>query len=84
MQGQVLKFRSDIGVGVIQGVVPEARLRHDDGRSYRFTRTEILNADVTAALVGRDVDFVIEALNPRAIIFNSGSPWTALGSANRA
>lgn len=75
MQGQVLKFRSDIGVGVIQG---------EDGRSYRFSRTEILNADAGPALVGQDVDFVIEALNPRAIILTSGSPWTALGSADRA
>lgn len=75
MQGQVLKFRHDIGVGVIHG---------EDGRSYRFSRTEILNADAEPTLVGQDVDFLIEARHPRAIILTSGSPWTALGSADRA
>lgn len=75
MQGQVLKFRHDIGVGVIQG---------ENGRSYRFSRAEVLNAHAGPALVGQDVDFLIEALHPRAIILTSGSPWTALGSANRA
>lgn len=75
MQGQVSKFRSDIGVGVIQA---------EDGRAYRFVRTEILNAEARPALVGEDVDFVVEAMHPRAIILTSGSPWTALGAATRA
>ncbi len=75
MKGQILKFRSDIGVGVIQG---------EDGRSYRFSRNEILNAEARPALVGEDVDFLVEARHPRAIVLVSGSPWTALGPSNRA
>ena len=71
MQGQVSKFRSDLGVGVI---------RAEDGRSYRFTRTEILNPAPEPALIGQEVDFVIDARLPRAIILTSGSPWTAFGA----
>lgn len=75
MQGQVLKFRSDIGVGVIQG---------EDGRNYRFLRGEIVNADAGLCIVGEDVDFVVVARKPRAIFLTSGSPWTAFGPVSRA
>lgn len=69
MQGHVSKYRADLGVGIIRG---------EDGRSYRFMRSDILNP--ASGLVGEDVDFEIEARQPRAIILTSGSPWTAYGA----
>lgn len=68
MQGQVLKYRADIGVGIIQA---------EDGAAYRFSQSEILNPG--PVLVGEEVDFLIEARHPRAIFVTSGSPWTAFG-----
>lgn len=68
MQGQVLKYRADLGVGII---------RAEDGQAYRFVSSEVLNP--AAALVGEEVDFEVDARHPRAIIVTSGSPWTAFG-----
>jgi hypothetical protein len=68
MYGQITKFRDDIGIGVIAA---------ENGRKYRFTRSEILNA--SSRLVGEDVNFVVVASRPRQIISLSGSPWTAFG-----
>lgn len=68
MYGQITKFRDDIGVGVIQA---------EDGRAYRFTSAEIVNA--ASRLLGADVDFLVDARRPRQIITMSGTPWTAFG-----
>jgi cold shock CspA family protein len=68
MYGQITKFRDDIGVGVIEA---------EDGRKYRFVKTEIVNrAD---GLIGQGVDFLVDASRPRQIIMMAGSPWTAFG-----
>jgi cold shock CspA family protein len=68
MYGQITKFRDDIGVGVIAA---------ENGRKYRFVKSEILNDD--KRLVGTEVDFVVVASRPRQIITMTGSPWTAFG-----
>ena len=68
MYGQITKFRDDIGVGVIAA---------EDGRRYRFARTEVING--ADRLIGQGVDFLIVASRPRQIIMMSGSPWTAFG-----
>jgi|GEM_PF-1732475 len=69
MLGQITKFREDIGIGVIAA---------ENGRKYRFTKSEVLNAG--SRLVGCDVDFEVIASRPRQIISLSGSPWTAFGA----
>lgn len=68
MYGQITKFRDDIGVGVIEA---------EDGRKYRFAKTEVVNT--ADRLIGQGVDFLIVASRPRQIIMMSGSPWTAFG-----
>lgn len=73
MQGQVLKYRADLGVGII---------RAEDGQAYRFRCSEVLNPG--AGLVGEEVDFEIDQRHPRAIIVTSGSAWTAFGPPARA
>lgn len=72
MYGEITKFHDDIGVGVIAA---------ENGRKYRFTKTEIRNA--ASALIGQAVDFVPVAGRPRDIIMLVGSPWTAFGGLAR-
>lgn len=71
MQGRITKFRSDMGVGVIEA---------DCGRKFRFTKSEIRSAG--SDLVGQDVDFLVEAQRPREIIMLGGSPWAAFSGCN--
>lgn len=68
MYGEIKKFRSDIGIGVIHA---------EDGRAYRFERTEILNR--RDDLEGQEVYFDISSLKARDIIVLAGSPWAAFG-----
>jgi hypothetical protein len=68
MQGQITKYRDDIGYGIIET---------DEGRRFRFSRRQIKNA--ADGLVGQEVDFVLVASRPADIIMLSGSPWTAFG-----
>ncbi len=68
MYGEIRKFRSDLGVGVI---------RAEDGRSYRFEFGEIRNH--RADLEGREVDFVASSFKARDIVVLAGSPWAAFG-----
>lgn len=68
MQGQITKYRDDLGFGVI---------KMDDGRRYRFAKQQIKNS--AELLIGRDVDFVLSASRPTDIIIISGSPWLAFG-----
>lgn len=70
VHGEITKFRADIGFGVITG---------EDGRKYRFTPSELVNAK--GDLVGNTVDFVVVANRPRQIIVLSGSPWSVFGNA---
>lgn len=73
MQGQITKFRGEIGIGVIAA---------DDGRKYRFSKSAIMNAN--ALLIGEDVDFQISAGRPAEIIVLAGSPWSAFGAPGTA
>jgi hypothetical protein len=68
MYGEIKKFRSDLGVGVI---------RAEDGRSYRFQGEEIRNRFET--LEGHEVHFMPGDLKARDIIVLAGSPWAAFG-----
>ncbi|HXF52686.1 MAG TPA: hypothetical protein VNK52_01050 [Hyphomicrobiaceae bacterium] len=72
MYGRISKYREDIGVGVIVT---------DDGRKYRFSRSDVLNRN--HAILGEDVDFVPEGNRPIEIIVMKGSPWTVFGAALR-
>ncbi|KAB2920598.1 MAG: hypothetical protein F9K29_01810 [Hyphomicrobiaceae bacterium] len=72
MHGQITKYREDIGYGVIEA---------DNGRKYRFSRSEIINSG--DGLVGQDVDFVLIANRPSEIIMMTGSPWTIFGDVSR-
>lgn len=73
MQGQIIKFRHDLGVGVIAT---------DAGEKFRFTGSEINNPN--SKLVGLEVDFLVESRRAADIILLHGSPWTAFGTATRA
>jgi len=68
MQGEITKYRDDLGFGVITA---------DDGRRYRFARKHVMSA--AADLVGQEVDFLISSNQPAEIIVLSGSAWTAFG-----
>ena len=68
MQGQITKFRDDLGFGVI---------KTDDGRRYRFAGQQVRNA--TELKIGHEVDFVLHASQPSDIIIMSGSAWFAFG-----
>jgi cold shock CspA family protein len=69
MYGEIKKFRRDIGVGIIAA---------EDGRAYRFERTEILNRQ--DELEGQEVHFELGDLKARGIVVLAGSPWAAFGS----
>ncbi len=73
IQGEITKFRNDIGYGIIKS---------DNGRKYRFTKSDIVNSG--DELVGATVDFFVVASRPTEIIVMQGSPWTVFGSAGRA
>ena len=68
MYGEITKFQDDLGVGVIEA---------EDGRNYRFTKSEIVSS--ARQLVGEDVDFIVDASRPRQIVMLSASLWTAFG-----
>jgi hypothetical protein len=69
MQGQITKFRSDLGIGII---------RAEDGRSFRFRGSSLLNARTD--LVGESVDFLLTSRRPKDIVVLRGSPWKAFGA----
>ena len=69
MYGEIKKFRRDLGVGVI---------RAEDGRAYRFERSEIRNR--LEDLEGQEVHFRLGEFKARDIIVLAGSPWAAFGS----
>lgn len=68
MYGEIKKFRSDIGVGVIAA---------EDGHAYRFMHAEILNRRDN--LEGQEVHFELGDLKAREIIVLAGTPWAAFG-----
>jgi hypothetical protein len=69
MHGQIIKFRDDLGFGVI---------RTDDGSRFRFTRNEIKNPN--GKLLGLDADFLLDTRRAKDIILMHGSTWTVHGS----
>lgn len=69
MQGQIVKFREDLGFGVI---------RAEDGSSFRFERSQIMNPN--GKLVGLDADFVLDTRKASDIILMHGSTWAAFGA----
>lgn len=71
MQGQITKFREDIGYGVITA---------DDGRKFRFAKSEVVN--LNGKLVGHEVDFLLEARAPKEIILLTGTPFTVFSAAS--
>lgn len=68
MHGQIVKFRDDLGFGVI---------RTDDGACFRFQRSEIKNPN--GRLIGVDADFLLDTRRAKDIILMQGSTWTAFG-----
>ena len=68
MQGQITKFRRDIGVGVITA---------EDGQKFRFTEEEVVN--LNGRLVGHEVDFLVDTRRPQEIILLTGTPWNVFG-----
>jgi len=73
MHGQIIKFREDLGFGVIKA---------DDGSKYRFSKAEIVN--LNGHLIGENVDFLIQNRAPKAIFVMAGSPWSAFGAKRAA
>lgn len=68
MYGEITKFRSDIGIGII---------RAEDGRKYRFDGNDVRNR--FADLEGVEVYFETASVKASDVILLAGSPWTALG-----
>ena len=68
MHGHIVKFRDDLGFGVI---------KTDDGSSFRFERSEIRNPN--GRLVGLDADFLLDSRQARDIILMHGSACNAFG-----
>ena len=68
MYGEIIKFRADLGIGVIEA---------EDGRKYRFARSEIVSS--ARLLLGENVDFLVDARRSRQIVVTSASLWTAFG-----
>lgn len=69
MYGRIVKFRDDIGVGVIHA---------ESGDAFRFTTGDLVNR--ASHLVGTEVDFLISERKPREILLMKGSPWSVFGS----
>lgn len=72
MQGQITKFHSDKGVGIITA---------DNGAKYRFLASEIVNT--AEELVGHSVDFLVHERRPKEILVLAGSPWTVFSGSSR-
>lgn len=68
MHGKIIKFRDDLGFGVI---------RSEDGTRFRFEGSEVKNPN--GRLIGVDVDFLLETRRAKDIILMHGSVWTAFG-----
>ncbi len=68
MHGEIIKFRADLGIGVIAA---------EDGRRYRFGKSQVVSS--ARDLVGENLDFIVDALRPRQIIVTSASLWPAFG-----
>jgi len=72
MLGQITKFHSDMGVGVIAA---------ENGMEYRFAAGELVNE--AKELVGQAVDFLIHQRQPKDILVLTGSPWHVFAGKRR-
>lgn len=68
MQGEIIKFKDDIGFGVIQA---------DNGQKFRFAKGDVKN--LNGKLVGHEVDFVVTNRRSTEIFLLQGTPWHAFG-----
>ncbi|MGL4397729.1 MAG: hypothetical protein ACRCS9_14410 [Hyphomicrobium sp.] len=67
--GEIVKFRRDIGVGIIAA---------ENGRKYRFQRGSVVNR--SDDLEGQEVHFILGDAAPRSIVVLAGSPFAAFGA----
>lgn len=72
MLGEIIKFKEDLGFGVIQA---------ENGEKYRFAKGDVKN--LNGRLVGHEVDFVLSARRSKEIFLLQGTPWTAFGPTAR-
>lgn len=72
MLGQITKFRSDMGMGVICA---------ENGVEYRFAAGELVNTP--EELVGQAVDFLVHQRQPKDILVLTGSPWHVFANKRR-
>ena len=68
MHGEIIKFRADLGIGVIAA---------EDGRGHPFAKSQVVSS--ARDLVGENVDFIVDARCPRQIVVTSAALWTACG-----
>ena len=73
MKGEIIKFKDDIGFGVIQA---------EDGEKYRFAKTDVKN--LNGKLVGHEVDFLLNTRRSTEIFLLQGTPWNAFGPQPRS
>ena len=66
MYGQIIKYNTRLGFGVIQS---------DDGDRFRFAKSAIQNPN--GKLVGYGADFLVDTRQPKEIVMMQGTPWTA-------
>lgn len=72
MQGQITRFHTDKGVGIITA---------DNGAKYRFVASEIVNR--AEELIGHSVDFLVHERRPKDILLLAGSPWSVFAGSRR-
>jgi len=72
MQGQITKYRPDLGIGVIAS---------ESGHRFRFSTAALVNPD--AHLLNADVDFETREGRASDVILLRGDPWTVFGTAAR-
>ena len=73
MIGEIIKYRDDLGIGVIAGA---------DGTRFRFSRSDVLSP--ATILRGLDVDFVTDGRVVRDVVVLRGDPWAVFAAAERA
>lgn len=73
MQGQIKKFRPDLGIGVIEAT---------DGQKFRFKAPSIVNPH--GELIASEVDFEAHDGLAADVILLRGDPWHVFGAAARA
>ena len=73
MKGEIIKFKDEIGFGVIKA---------ENGEKYRFAKNDVKN--LNGKLVGHEVDFLISSRRSTEIFLLQGTPWGAFGPQPRS